>query len=109
MQTKMLSFLRSRAAWLLGVAVLGLSQVGCAHPVWVEPSVAVHARVGGPVYGPVYGPPPVVVAQPPVWVPAPPVFVPPRVVVPAYVDRPAWGHGHHHHQGRGWGESRRRW
>ena len=57
--TTALTFLRSRAAVLLSLAALGLAQTGCAHPVWVEPSVQV--RVGGPVYGPVYGPGPGVV------------------------------------------------
>ena len=105
-----LTFLHSRAAVLLSLAALGLAQTGCAHPVWVEPSVQM--RVGGPVYGPVYGPspsvvhgsvygsvysaPPVVVATAPVWGP-PAVIVPPRVVLPAPVHRPGWGHGQ-----RGW-------
>ena len=108
----LLTFLRSRAALLLGLATLGLVQTGCAHPVWVEPSVQV--RVGGPVYrqvygtspgvvyGPVYAPPPVVVATAPVWGP-PPVVVPPRVWVPAPMYRPGWGHGgwHGHRHGHG--------
>ena len=112
--TTALTFLRSRAAVLLSLAALGLAQTGCAHPVWVEPSVQV--RVGGPVYGPVYGPgpgvvqgsvygsvystPPVVVATAPVWGP-PTVIVPPRVVVPAPVYRPGWGQGRGHGHG-GW-------
>ena len=103
-----LSLVRSRALWLLGLVGLGLSQTGCAQPVWIEPSVAVQARIGGPVYGPampMYGPPPVVVTAAPVWggMPAP-VYMPPRVVVPAPVYRPGWWggyHGHHHEYGRG--------
>ena len=103
MQT-VLSFLRARAVLLLGLVALGGTQTGCAHTVWMEPSVVVQARVGGPVYGPVYGPPPVVVAQAPVWMP-PPVVMAPRVIMPAPVYRPGWrgerrGHGHGHgHEG----------
>ena len=100
-----LSYLPARALWLLGLLGLGLAQTGCAQPIWVEPSVVVQARVGGPVYGPampMYGPSAVVVAQAPVWggMPAP-VYVPPRVVMPAPVYRPGWwgGYpGHHHHE-----------
>ena len=41
----------SRALALLGLLGLGLAQVGCAHPVVVEPSVTVHSRIGHlPVY-----------------------------------------------------------
>ena len=71
-----LSLLRTRAAVLLGLAGLALSQTGCAHPVVMEPSVVVRGRLGGPVYGAVtYGPPPV-------WLPPPPpVVMAPRVVV----------------------------
>ena len=105
MQT-VLSLLRSRAAWLLFLAGLGLTQAGCAHPVWVEPSVGVHAHMGGPVYGsihaPVYVPPPVMVSPPPVWAAPAPVRIAPRHWGPP-------GH-HHHHRGRhghgerhGWG------
>ena len=113
-----LSILRTRAALLLGLAALGLVQTGCAHPVWVEPSVQV--RMDGPVYGQVYGTSPGVVFggaygsvygsvySPPVVVPAAPawgasVLIVPRVVVPEPVHRPGWGHrggwhprGHHH-------------
>jgi hypothetical protein len=81
-----------------------LMQGGCAHPVFVEPSVSVHSRIGhaqvyghvgvpGPVY---YGPPRVIYAPPPpprvIYVPPPPprvVFVP-RAHPPAQI----WGHGH---------------
>ena len=74
-----LSLMRSRAATLMGVCGLALMQAACAHPVMVEPSVVVQARLGGPVYGsvyaPLYGPPPVVVAPPPMWGPPPAVIV----------------------------------
>ena len=110
-----LTFLRSRAALLLGLATLGLVQTGCAHPVWVEPSVQV--RVGGPVYGQVYGQvygtspgvvygsiySPPVVATGPLWGPG--LVAPPRVAVPAPLYRPGWGyggwHGHRHFQQHG--------
>lgn len=102
----LLSLIRSRTAAVLGVCGLALMQAACAHPVMVEPSVVVQARLGGPVYGsvyaPLYGPPPVVVAPQPMWVGPPPLVVSPRAWVPP-------GHRHHHHrwhgQGldRGWG------
>lgn len=113
-----LSLLRTRAAVLLGLAGLALSQTGCAHPVVMEPSVVVRGRLGGPVYGAVtYGPPPVVYSPAPVWLPPPPpVVMAPRVVVPAYpayapayanaYARPGWRgayHERHEHRGHGWG------
>ena len=89
----------SRSWALLGLLGLGLMQVGCAHPVVVEPSVTVHSRIGHvPVYtqvgvpGPVYYAPPRVI-----YVPAPPprVVVVPRVYVPQGHPPPQiWGHGH---------------
>ncbi len=97
-----LSLVRSRTAALLGVCALALTQAACAHPVVVEPSVVVQARLGGPVYGsiyaPVYGPPPVVVSpHPHIW------------MAPVMPSR-AWGypeprhhHKHHKHQWRGQG------
>ena len=105
-----LSFFRSRTLALLAVCGLALTQAACAHPVVVEPSVVVQARMGGPVYGsvyaPLYGSPSVVVtAPPPVWVAPPPrVWMAPSAVVMP----PAWGpprHRHWHGQGvgRGWG------
>ena len=105
-----LSLFRSRAAAVVGVCGLALMQAACAYPVVAEPTVAVHARLGGPVYGsvyaPVYGPPPVVVAPQPMWGPAPAVVMAPRMMVPP----PAYyGHAHRWHgQGfnHGWG---RRW
>jgi|GEM_PF-1729871 len=87
----------SRAMALLALLGLGLAQVGCAHPVVVEPSVSVHSHIGHfPVYtqigipGPViYGPPPRVIYAPaPRVIYAPPP--PPRVVNPVH----GWGHGH---------------
>ena len=105
-----LSFLRSRAVLLLGLVALGATQTGCAHTVWMEPSVVVQARVGGPVHGPaygtgyghVYGPPPVVVASAPIWMPPPPaVVIAPRVLMPAPVHG-SWGWRREHH-GRGQG------
>jgi hypothetical protein len=92
----------SRSLALLGMLGLGLVQVGCAHPVMVEPSVSVHSRIGHvPVYSHVgvpgsvyYAPPPRVIYAPPppprvIYAPPPP----PRVV---YVPRAhvPWGHGH---------------
>lgn len=85
----------SRALALLALLGLGLAQVGCAHPVWVEPSVSVHSRIGQfPVYTQIGMPGPVIYAPPPrvIYAPPPPprvVFVP-RVVDPVY----GWGHGH---------------
>jgi len=69
-----LSLLRPRAVWLLGLAALGVAQAGCAQPVWIEPSVVLQARIGGPAYGPMYGRG-VVVAPPQVWMPPPPPMV----------------------------------
>lgn len=79
---------------LLGLLGLGVAQVGCAHPVLLEPSVSVHTRIGHfPVYGQIgvpgpvyYGPPHVIYAPPP----------PPRVVhVPrVYAPGHGWGQGH---------------
>jgi hypothetical protein len=97
----------SRSLTLLGMLGLGWVQVGCAHPVVIEPLVSVHSRIGHfPVYaqvgvpGPVYSAPPRVIYAPPprvIYVPPPPprvVFVP-RAPVPW--DHPSaqiWGHGH---------------
>lgn len=95
----------SRAIALLGLLGLGLSQVGCAHPVVVEPSVTVYSRSGHfPVLAPVGMPGPVVQALPPqvIYLPPPPprvVYVP-RVYAPVY----GWGHGH---EGRQRGHERR--
>jgi hypothetical protein len=106
---------------LLGLLGLALMQGGCAHPVFVEPSVSVHSRIGhAPVYGhvgvpgPVYYAPPRVIHAPPppprvIYVPPPPprVVVVPQVHVPrVHVPRghpPAqiWDHGHNRvHRGQ---------
>lgn len=110
-----LTVLRSRVALALGLLTLALSQAGCAHPVWVEPSVVVQARVGGPVYGaPVgavhgglYAPPPVVVVPAaPLWMPPPPWVMAPRMLPPRAMPhgRPGWRGEHHgHERGHGWG------
>jgi hypothetical protein len=111
----------SRPLALLGLLGLALMQGGCAHPVFVEPSVSVHSRIGhAPVYGHVgvpgpvyYGPPRVIHAPPPpprvIYVPPPPprVVVVPQVHVPrVHVPRshpPAqiWDHGHNRvHRGQ---------
>lgn len=85
----------SRAMALLGLLGLGVVQVGCAHPVVVEPSVTVHSRIGHyPVYAQVGVPGPVIYAPPPRVIYAPPP--PPRVVyVPRVYGPPHdWGHGH---------------
>lgn len=88
----------SRALALFGLLGLGLAQVGCAHPVVVEPSVAVHSRIGHfPVYAQVGVPGPVIYSPPPRVIYAPPP--PPRVVYVPQVYGPAygWGHGHGRH------------
>jgi hypothetical protein len=82
-------------ALLVCSLALGLAQVGCAHPVFVEPSVVVHSRVGQfPVHAQIGFPGPVIYAPPPrvIYAPPPPprvVYVP-RVYAPAHV----WRHGH---------------
>ena len=102
----LVSFLRTRAVLWLGLMALGGTQAGCAHTVWAEPSVVVHARVGGPVYGAVYGPAPVVVMPAPVWVPPPRVVVTPPVILPVpsynqdgWEGRRGYRHGHKHGYG----------
>jgi hypothetical protein len=95
----------SRAIALLGLLGLGLTQVGCAHTVVVEPSVSVHSRIGHiPFYSQVGVSGPVIYAPPPrvIYAPSPPprvVYVP-RVYAPVY----GWGHGH---DGRQRGHERR--
>jgi hypothetical protein len=94
----------SRAMALLGLLGLGFAQVGCAHPVVVEPSVAVHSRIGHfPVYAQVGVPGPVIYAPPPRVIYAPPP--PPRVVYVPRVVTPVYGLGHGHE--RRWGHERR--
>jgi len=69
-----------RGLWVPGLVALAAVQTGCAHPVLVEPSVAIHAPGVHAVITPypawrppvVVAPPPVVVAPPPVaWAPYP--------------------------------------
>ena len=87
-----------RALLPVGLA-LGLMQVGCAHPVAVEPSVVISSRIGpAPVYAQIGMPPPMVVMPPPrvVYAP-PPVFYGP----PVYQASPAWGWGRGHRWGHG--------
>lgn len=100
---KAFSQLRMPAFWL-GLLAVSLSQAGCAHPVMVQPSVVVQARIGAPVYpsypvyGQVYRGAPVYAASP-VVVPAP-VYVQPRVLLPV----PGWT-GRHGHDGHGYGRA----
>ena len=83
----------SRTIAMLGLLGLGLAQVGCAHPVVVEPSVSVHSRIGHfPVYTQVGGPGPVIYAPSPRVIYAPPP--PPRVVFVPRVSAPVHGLGH---------------
>lgn len=90
----------SRAIALLGLLGLGLAQVGCAHPVVVEPSVSVHTRIGHfPVYAQVGVPGPVIYGPPPrvIYAPPPPprvVYVPPVYAPRIYAPVSGWGHGH---------------
>ncbi len=101
----------SRPLTMLGLLGLALVQAGCAHPVFVEPSVSVHSRIGHvPVYGqvgvpgPVYYAPPRVIHVPPppprvIYVPPPPprVVFAPRALPPAQI----WDHGHNRgHRGQ---------
>jgi len=92
-----------RKAALLGSLALGLSQVGCAHPVVMEPSVVFSSQIGhAPVYAQVGVPGPVIYGTPRViYAPPPP---PPRVVYapPVYRPVPVWGHG----EGQRWGHER---
>ncbi len=101
----------SRPLALLGLLGLGLLQGGCAHPVFVEPSVRVHSGIGhAPVYshvgvpGPVYYGPPRVIHVPP---PPPRVVVVPQVHVPrvhvprAHPPAQIWDQGHNRvHRGQ---------
>lgn len=85
----------SRWAILLLCLAAALSQVGCAYPVMVQPSVAVSSRVGQfPVYAQVGVPGPRVVMPPPRVMYAPPVYA-----APMY--RPGWGFGHRGFGGHG--------
>ncbi len=95
----------SRAAALLGLLGLGFMQVGCAHPVVVEPSVSVSSRIGHfPVYAQVGVPAPVIYAPAPSVIYAPPQ---PRVIYAPQIYGPVhgWRNGHGH---RSWGHENRR-
>lgn len=82
----------SRRFVLLGGMALGLTQVGCAHPLVVEPSVTVSSRIGHfPVYGQVGLPAHTVLMPAPHSIYAPPprvIYAPP----PVYRSAPVWGH-----------------
>lgn len=88
---------------LFGLLALGLAQVGCAHPVMLEPSVVIHSRMGhGPVYAQERAPAPV-------W-----VMPPPRVIYAPQVYGPVYGwerhtdrRQEHRHDRRDWGHDRR--
>ncbi len=107
---------RKLALW--GGLALGLAQVGCAHPVVMEPQVVVSSRIGyPPVYGQVHVPGPVVVMPQPRPIYMPP---PPRVVYapPVYRPPPGWAYGrrhderdkhHRHEHGHGRGDGREGW
>ena len=93
-----------RKALLLGSLALGLSQVGCAHPVVMEPSVSFSTQIGhAPVYAQVGLPGAVFYGQPQVIYTSPP---PPRVIYaqPVYRSAPAWGYGVPYRHG--WGHDR---
>jgi len=93
----------SRKALLMGSLMLGLAQVGCAHPVMVEPSVVVHSRMG---HAPVYAQERVPV---PVWViPQPRVIYLPQVYGPVIgLERRNEQRNVHRHDRRDWGHDRR--
>ncbi|WP_108375569.1 hypothetical protein [Limnohabitans sp. T6-5] len=112
---------RKLALW--GGLALGLAQVGCAHPVVMEPQVVVSSRMGyPPVYGRVHEPGPVaVMPQPrPIYMPPPPrvVYAPPVYAPPVYRPGPGWAYGgnrderdwrHRHEHGHGRGDGRDGW
>lgn len=84
----------SRKALLLGSLMLGLTQVGCAHPIFMEPSVVVHSRLGHfPIQAQIGGPGQVLVAPPPrvIYLPPPPQVI---YVPQIYRQAPGWHHGH---------------
>ena len=92
----------SRRVWLTAGLALGLAQIGCAHPVAVQPSVVISSQIGhAPVYAQIGLPGPVMVVPPPrvVYAPAPRVIYAP----PVYGAAPGWGHGHRHGHAYGHG------
>ena len=86
--------------------LLGLAQAGCAHPVFVEPSVMVHSRFGLVEVHAQTGGSQVIHAPPPrvIYLPPPPPLV--VYVPPIYRPAPAWHHGHNGHEDR---SDRGRW
>lgn len=78
-----------------GALALGLAQVGCAHPVAVEPSVVISSRIGhAPVVAQIGMPAPVILLPPPRVLYAPPprvLYAPP---VYGYGPAPGWGREH---------------
>lgn len=104
----------TRAMALCACLGLGFVQTGCAHDVWVEPSVVVHSRMGHvPGHFPGHFSVQAQVGIPGavVFAPAPQVFYapapPPRVVYLPQVIAPVhvWGHDRH----RRVQEERNRW
>jgi hypothetical protein len=109
----------TRAMGLCTLLVMGFVQTGCAHEVFVEPSVVVHSRMGHmpshfpghfSVQAQVGIPGAVVFASPPqvIYVPAPP---PARVLYlpPGMAPVHAGGHGHGHDRHRRVQERRNPW
>lgn len=89
-----------RKALLLGAWVLGLSQVGCAQPVVMEPSVVFSSSIGqAPVYAQMGLPGAVMYGQPQVFYAPPPwprvVYVPPVARHPFVGGHHGWGHARH--------------
>lgn len=84
----------ARKGLLMCSLLLGLAQAGCAHPVFVEPSVLVHSRFGLVEVHAQTGGRQVIHAPPPrvIYLPPPP----PLVVYVPQIHRPApvWHHGH---------------
>ena len=93
-----------RALSLLGLLGLGLAQVGCAHPVTIEPSVVVHSRMGhAPVYAQIRVPGPVFVMPPPRVIHVPQVYGP----FHGWERHTERRHGHRHDR-RDWSHDRSR-
>lgn len=93
-----------KLGWL-GLLALGLAQVGCAHPVVMEPQVVISSRFG---YPPVYAqvPGPVVVMPPPVVYALPVYRTAPAWAYGGYRDERDWRHRHGHPYGHGRGHGR---
>ena len=85
----------TRWAVLPVTLAVGFVQAGCAHPVVMEPSVAISTQLGSaPVYAQIGFPTPMVLMPPPrvMYAPPPVVYAP-----PVYQASPAWGWGRGHH------------